>query len=342
MGLKNLRKNYSRLLKAFGQAGVVLTESQKGDIDQFMLALESTIDNTKMAAIRATKKVVSENLDKKYREVFESVMKHQAECLKLAGKIEARAAVIAERKAMSERLDGFLDECLEESMPKQTVVDMKRLESLEALRGQLCEALALSDESVAAKKKELEDGFKAESEKLQKQIDESKAELDKQIGRNVDLKKRLEKAEARELLESKIKDLPLFEANQLRRRFEGATKSLIESKFEKALAAVKEEVEDEVSDEETSLEEEIANIVGSDEKALESEEENNDEGSASVDESDDEAEDAESEDEETEDEEGDEATSDAGDDSEDDESETIGESYMKQWIARANSIVPLR
>ena len=41
-------------MNAFKDAGVKLTESQKKDIDGFVLALESTIENTKQATIKAT------------------------------------------------------------------------------------------------------------------------------------------------------------------------------------------------------------------------------------------------------------------------------------------------
>lgn len=87
MNLKSLRKNYSKLLATFKNAGVKLTESQKEDLDTFMLALESTISKTKEATVKATKKVVEARLSKEYKKVFESILRHQAENAELAGKI---------------------------------------------------------------------------------------------------------------------------------------------------------------------------------------------------------------------------------------------------------------
>lgn len=76
MSLKSLRSNYTKLLKAFDQAGVKLNESQKESLDTFMLDLETKINETRDAAIKATKKVVEEKLEKQYQEVVESIIKH--------------------------------------------------------------------------------------------------------------------------------------------------------------------------------------------------------------------------------------------------------------------------
>ena len=41
MSLKSIRESYSKLVKAFTDAGVKLDESQKADLDTFIVALES-------------------------------------------------------------------------------------------------------------------------------------------------------------------------------------------------------------------------------------------------------------------------------------------------------------
>lgn len=43
MSLKSIRESYSKLLTVFNDAGIKLTESQKADLDTFILALESTM-----------------------------------------------------------------------------------------------------------------------------------------------------------------------------------------------------------------------------------------------------------------------------------------------------------
>lgn len=43
MNLKSIRENYSNLLAAFSDAGIKLNESQKSNLDSFILSLESAV-----------------------------------------------------------------------------------------------------------------------------------------------------------------------------------------------------------------------------------------------------------------------------------------------------------
>jgi hypothetical protein len=45
MSLKSIRESYSKLLTVFKDAGVSLNESQKADLDTFVLALESNMES---------------------------------------------------------------------------------------------------------------------------------------------------------------------------------------------------------------------------------------------------------------------------------------------------------
>lgn len=45
MSLKSIRESYSKLLTVFKDAGVALNESQKSDLDTFVLALESNMES---------------------------------------------------------------------------------------------------------------------------------------------------------------------------------------------------------------------------------------------------------------------------------------------------------
>ena len=76
MSLKSIRENYSRLLTALNDAGLKLNESQKSDLDSFIMSLESTISEQRTKAIRMAKKLTESKMQKEYRRVFESVMKH--------------------------------------------------------------------------------------------------------------------------------------------------------------------------------------------------------------------------------------------------------------------------
>ena len=117
MSLKHIRENYARLLNAFKEAGVKLTESQKKDIDGFMLALESSIEQTKQSAIKATRKVVEDKLSKEYRAVFESIMKHQQEHTEIAAKIQDHITKVKESQKVARAVDTYLDSVLKESLP---------------------------------------------------------------------------------------------------------------------------------------------------------------------------------------------------------------------------------
>ena len=67
MSLKSIRESYSKLLTTFNDAGIKLNESQKSDLDTFVLALESTMSKQRESAIRKTKKAVTEKLEKEFK-----------------------------------------------------------------------------------------------------------------------------------------------------------------------------------------------------------------------------------------------------------------------------------
>lgn len=88
MSLKSIRQSYSKFLTVLTDAGVKLNESQKADLDSFIMAIESKMAKQKQTAIKATKKIVTEHLESQYKKVFESILKHQAENAELASKIQ--------------------------------------------------------------------------------------------------------------------------------------------------------------------------------------------------------------------------------------------------------------
>ena len=79
MSLKSIRESYSKLLTVFKDAGVALNESQKADLDTFVLALESNMESQRKQAIKMTKKTVEAKMEKEYRKVFESIMANMQE-----------------------------------------------------------------------------------------------------------------------------------------------------------------------------------------------------------------------------------------------------------------------
>lgn len=332
MSLKHLRENYARLLNAFKDAGVSLTESQKKDIDGFMLALESSIQQTKESAIKATRKVVERQMEKEYKSVFESILQHVVEHDALAGKIQRRVNKINESKKLAKDVDNYLEAVLSESIPDVAIVDSVRLKKLEAVFESLKDTLLVNDAAVEAKREELTESFEADKRALEKKVSDLEAKLNKSILNNKKLTGVLESKKAKELLEKKTHDLPLFEATQIKKRFANATCEEIEKNFKPLLESVREEMAEACKEEEKTLEEEISDIIAK--ECGDSSSSKKPAANAPIEETEEDgAKPEEPEDEESEDEEDDSV--------ELDESEMIPSYLMKSWISRASSINPI-
>lgn len=266
MSLKSIRNNYTKLLAAFESAGVKLNESQKAELDTFIVALESKIDDMKKATVRATKKVVTEHLDKEYKKVVESILNHKAKNEQLAGKIQAKVNSINESKKLARKVDGYLNMYVESILPEKTVVDYDRMEKLESLHESLKDLLLVNEDAIEAKKEKLQESFKKQKRDYETQIAKLQVKLNESMKKELALNKQIDQSKARDLLESKIKDLPDFEARQMRKRLAEATTVEIQKNFKKILESVKGEIKEDEKVEETSLEEEVNNIIEADEK----------------------------------------------------------------------------
>lgn len=349
MSLKSIRENYSRMLTAFQENGVKLTESQKSGLDQFMLALESKIEQTKQSTIKATQKVVESKMAEEYKAVFESILKHQKENTELAGKIQSRVHQIKESKKMAEKVDQYLDLYLDEMLPEQKIVDYDKMHKLEKVMESLKDTLLVNDDAVEAKTQELKESYDARLSDLEKKLSESTAKEES-------LKKQVDRFKAEKLLESKTSDLPLFEARKIKKHFAGASVKEINDNFKTILESVQAEAAEAVKAEEKSLEEEIAAIIDGEGNptlsisdkvtkapAPEAEPEVKDEES----ETEGDAEDEEAETDSAEDAPASEPEDEKESDGEDDddvvlsESEKIDSDLMKAWIDRANGITPI-
>jgi len=170
MSLQSIKKNYTSLLKAFSEAGVKLNESQKESLDSFITDLETTMNEQRDETILATKKIVEEKLEKEYKEVVESIMKHQKEHTELAGKIQDKVVEINESTKIVDKVDAFLNEYVDEVLPKKTIVDYTRLQKLEKIQESLKEMFMVSDADIESK-------FSEEKEKLVKESEELKEKL---------------------------------------------------------------------------------------------------------------------------------------------------------------------
>lgn len=326
MSLKNIRQNYSKLLSAFQSTGIKLTESQKADLDTFILALESHMSSQKKATIKATKKVVTERLENEYRTVFESLTKHQAENAILASKIQGKIRTIKESKKMANSISDYLELYVESVLPKKSIVDYTKMKKLETVFESLKDTLLVNDDVIESKKLELVESFKKDKNELQSKVALLQAKLNESMKKELSLNKAIKLAKGKELVESKVKDLPLLEARKVSKRLVGLTPVEVEAKFKPVLESIKREIEEEKNSEETTLEQEISDIIKSketkDKKRAVSEKEVKKEKIAET----------------TKDDEDLDEESDDLNDVELDDSEKIEESIMRQWISRCGDI----
>ena len=213
MSLKSIRQNYSKLVAAFESAGVKLNESQKSELDTFIVALESKIDNMKKATVKATKKIVTEHLEKEYRKVFESILENKAQHDELVSKIQNKVNHITESKRIAEKVDNYLSLYVESILPEKTIVDYDRMKKLEQLHESIKDLMLVNEDAVEAKKEQLQESFKKQKCDYETKIAQLQVKLNESMDKQLKLSNRIDKIKGKELLESKLADLPDYEAN---------------------------------------------------------------------------------------------------------------------------------
>ena len=264
MSLKSIRESYSRLLDAFSGAGVKLSESQKQDLDTFVLALESKMGASRRAAIRQTKKAVERRMEGEYRKVFESVMAGMRENARLASMIQDKITQINESRKLSRKVDDYLDLYVESVLPKKTVVDYDRMQKLEKLHESLKDVLLVSEDSVDEKIKALEEEYRVKKSSCETKVARLQVKLDEAMSKARKMQGKIKGFEATQLLESKVKDLPAFEARRVKRALFGATVPEIERKFKGVLESVRRQVNEFKAGDKETIGEEIKEILGGD------------------------------------------------------------------------------
>lgn len=104
---------------------------------------------------------------------------------------------------------------LESVLPKKEIVDYGRLQKLEKLHESLKDSLLCGNKDVEKKLNKLDEKRIAD----EKRVSSMKTKLDESIAENSKLKTRLNRYRAFDILEEKTKDLPLYEANLMKKRF---------------------------------------------------------------------------------------------------------------------------
>lgn len=257
MSLKSIKKNYTTLLKAFSEAGVKLNESQKDSLDNFVMDLEKTLNEQRDQTILATKKVVEEKLEKEYKEVIESIIKHQKEHSELAGKVQDKVNVINESNKIADAVDSFLGEYVEEILPKKALVDYEKMQKLEKIQESLKEMFLVSDVEIEKKTVALKESLEKEAQELKDKLTATEDKVAKQ-------EEELSSLKAEKFVQEKIKDLPDVEAEKVMKKTEGMGLKEVTEKYETILESVQQEIAEEkvIKDEgEKNLEEAITEIL---------------------------------------------------------------------------------
>ena len=272
MNLKSLRESYNKLLDSFKEMGVTLNESQQENVDNFMLQLESKLKDVRDVAIKTTKKMVTEKLDAEYKELFESILKHMNENAEVSSKIQNKINEMKVVEELSESVNGFLDEHVEEILPKKDIVDYERMQKLEQIHESLKNMLGVEIMNVEGGNKELVENLKKEKTEYSKKIEDLQKKLDESVKENKKVSKNLDSLKAQVLLESKIKNLPEREAKLIKESFKGASSSEINMKFKTVLESVRESVEDQAQvpskeDEQKNLEDAILEVLNKDQSS---------------------------------------------------------------------------
>lgn len=221
------------------------------------------------SAILKTKKVVTEKLEKQFKSLFESVMTKMQENAELAAKIQSLSIKLNESKKVAQNVDKYLDLYVESILPKKTIIDFDRMQKLEKIHESLKDLLVVNDDAVESKVKALEESYKTKKSQCETEVAKANVKLEESMKKNAALKRKLDSLKAVELLESKTKYLPDFEAHAMKKRLCESTVQEIEKKFDKTLEAVREDAKKVAAEEETTLEEEIEKIVGESSKPAE-------------------------------------------------------------------------
>ena len=263
MSLKTIRDSYEKLLTTLNEAGIKLDASQKSGLDGFILSLEESVSSQRQKAIRMAKEATEKKMEKEYKEVFESIMKHTQEHFEIASKVQDKITRLNESKKLSNKVTDYLDLYLESVCPKKDIVDYAKMKKLEQINESLRDVLLANDDAVVEKKVQLEESFKKEKGKLETEVAKMQVKLNESMEKSQQLKKKLDEYKALALLESKTKDLPTFEAARVKKQLAKASAPEIEKKFNKVLESVQAAAKEVEEAEETTLESEVQKIVDS-------------------------------------------------------------------------------
>lgn len=242
MGLTTIRSSYTNLLKTFEDIGVTITESQKKTLDDFVSEVETS------------------------KKLFESILNKIFENNELAGKIQNKITTIKESEKIADAVDVFLDEHLDNILPKKSLVDYERMERLEKIHESLKDMLIVSESDIQEKVDNDRTIVVNENNNLKTELETLKKQINEQKNIEDSLRKQINESKIKDLIQEKIKDLPITEAEEMKKRLEGKTEEEINKDFIKELEDVQNNIDSEITnnEDEKNLEEALKDIINDD------------------------------------------------------------------------------
>jgi len=140
----------------------------------------------------------------------------------------------ANNDSIVESVSNYLDTYISKTLPEDKILKEEKFNRMSKIINSLKEELLIDDEYIQEEVKEALVDAKT-------QMDEKDQTIDKLMMEKVELNKKIEVVEAKELLESKIKDLPLAKQAYLGTLFKESNKTDIEERFDEAVKAFEED-----------------------------------------------------------------------------------------------------
>jgi len=234
-----MKTAFEKLIESFKSDGLELTEAQKTGLNSFADEFNTKIDEARSEG-KATAKDISIKLTEVALKEYDVEVKEATEKLieaidkNYAQKVQLKVdeSVKDESATLVEKIDDYLGLYIKELIPESLVVDYDKMQRQVKAVETIKEALLITDDVVQAKAKEV-------SEAIGSELTESKEKLNAELEKNMKLNKVIQIKMADELLESKIEDLPEFEATKMRKYFESSSSEDIEDQFDTVYESIK-------------------------------------------------------------------------------------------------------
>ena len=124
-----IKENFEGLLETIKSAGINLSESQLASLSKFKDAME--------AKVSEAERITEARITKEYRQVFESLLDNLMEHERLTSRVqaikEAKRTEATQKEKMADKLDSYLNECLEEMITEKSAVDYDKMRKYETL-----------------------------------------------------------------------------------------------------------------------------------------------------------------------------------------------------------------